>query len=105
MTDAEKSEILHIWHVCDVENVAIYAKFIAIYAVLLQNLLFTLFCREISCGEKLSPKEHLWRKNDKYEVWRGTRRAAAAPRLRNGSQTTKHMLVQGVQHAATVFRR
>ena len=27
MTDVEKSEILHIWHVCDVENVAIYAKF------------------------------------------------------------------------------
>ena len=68
MTDVEKSEILHIWHVCDVENVAIYAKFIAIYAVLLLNLLFTLFCREISCGEKLSPKVHLWRKNDKYQV-------------------------------------
>ena len=50
--------------------------FIAIYAVLLLNLLFTLFCREIfatiyalSCGEKLSPKVHLWRKNDKYQVW------------------------------------
>ena len=77
MTDVKKSEILHIWHVCgvgreknvcDVENVAIYAKFIAIYAVLLQNLLFTLFCREISCGEKLSPKLHLWRKNDEYQV-------------------------------------
>ena len=27
MTDVEKSEILHIWHVCDVENVAIYEKF------------------------------------------------------------------------------
>ena len=27
MTDVEKSEILHIWHVCDVENAAIYAKF------------------------------------------------------------------------------
>ena len=26
MTDVEKSEILHIWHVCDVENVAINAK-------------------------------------------------------------------------------
>ena len=44
--------------------------FIAIYAVLLLNLLFTLFCREIyfatiyalSCGEILSPKVHLWRK-------------------------------------------
>ena len=74
MTDVKKSEI----HVCDVENVAIYAKFIAIYAVLLLNLLFTLFCREIYfatiyallCGEKLSTKVHLWRKNDKYQVWR-----------------------------------
>ena len=43
--------------------------FIAIYAILLLNLLFTLFCREIfatiyalSCGEKLSSKVHLWRK-------------------------------------------
>ena len=27
MTDVEKSEILHIWHVCDAENIAIYAKF------------------------------------------------------------------------------
>ena len=27
MTDVEKSEILHKWHVCDVGNVAIYAKF------------------------------------------------------------------------------
>ena len=51
-------------------------KIYAIYAVLLLNLLFTLFCREIyfatiytlSCGEKLSPKVHLWRKNDKYQV-------------------------------------
>ena len=50
-------------------NVAIFAKFNAIYVVLLLNLLFTLFCREISCGEKLSPKVHLWRKNDKYKVW------------------------------------
>ena len=30
-----------------------------------------LFCRNLalSCGEKLSPKVHLWRKNDKYQVW------------------------------------
>ena len=26
MTNVEKSEILHIWHVCDVENVTIYAQ-------------------------------------------------------------------------------
>ena len=43
--------------------------FIAIYAVLSLNLLFMLFCREIyatiyalSCGDKMSPKVHLWRK-------------------------------------------
>ena len=75
MTDVDESEILHMWHVCEKENVAKYAKFIAFYAVLLLNLLFRLFCRKIfatiyalSCGEKLSPKVHLWRKNDKYEV-------------------------------------
>ena len=27
MADVEKSEVLHMWHVCDVENAAIYAKF------------------------------------------------------------------------------
>ena len=26
MTDVKESEILHIWHVCDVENVTIYAE-------------------------------------------------------------------------------
>ena len=69
MTDVEKSEFLYVWHVCGVGNVAIYAKFIAIYAVLLLNRLFTLFCCKIfatiyvlSCGEKLSPKVYLWRK-------------------------------------------
>ena len=51
MRDVEKSEILHIWHVCDVENVAIYAKIIAIYAVLLLNLLFATYA--LSCGEKI----------------------------------------------------
>ena len=58
MTDVEKSEILHTWHVCDVENVAIYAKFMHFFA--------TIYA--LSCGEKLSPKVHLWRKNDKYQV-------------------------------------
>ena len=59
MTDVEKSEILHIWHVCDVENVAIYAKFMLFSwkkSVLSKNEL----CREIRfvviyallCGEK-----------------------------------------------------
>ena len=49
--------------------------FIAIYAILLLNLLFTLFYRKIfatiyalSCGGELSPKVHLWRKNDNYQV-------------------------------------
>ena len=51
MTDVEKSEILHICHVCDVENFAIDAKFM-----------------QFSCGEKLNPKVHLWRKKDKYQV-------------------------------------
>ena len=74
----EKSEILHIWtmecvwcrkrrHIC---------KIYAIYAVLLPDLLFTLFSRKIyfatiyalSYGEKLSWRVHLWRKNDKYKV-------------------------------------
>ena len=59
ISDVEKSEILHIWHVCDVENVAIYAKFMQFFA--------TIYA--LSCGEKLSPKVHLWRKNDKYEVY------------------------------------
>ena len=46
--------------------------FIAIYAVLLLNLLLTLFCREVfatsyalSCGEKLNPKSTFVEKNDK----------------------------------------
>ena len=49
--------------------------FITIYAVLLLNLLFMLFCRKnfatiyaLSCREKLSPKVHLCRKDDKYQV-------------------------------------
>ena len=27
MTDVEKSEIFHIWHVCDVENVTLLPQF------------------------------------------------------------------------------
>ena len=38
---------------CDVENIAIYAKFMQFYA--------------LSCGEKLSPTVHLWRK--KWQIW------------------------------------
>lgn len=49
--------------------------FISIYAVLSLYLLFTLFCHEIfatiyaiSYLGELSPKVHLWRKDDKYQV-------------------------------------
>ena len=64
-------------HMRKINNVYNWWGYIAIHAVLLLNLLFTLFCREIYfatiyallCGEKLSPKIHLWRKNDKYQVW------------------------------------
>ena len=39
---------LSMYDTCaEIEN-SIYAKFIAIYAALLLNLLFPLFCREIS---------------------------------------------------------
>ena len=37
-----------------------------IHAVLSRNFA-TIYA--LSCEEKLSPKLHLWRKNDKYEVW------------------------------------
>ena len=33
----------------------------------------------LSCGEKLSPKVHLWSKNDKYQVW-PTRSRGGGPR-------------------------
>ena len=43
-TDVENSEILHIWHVCDVENVTIYAKCMqympVIHAVLSRNFMW-----------------------------------------------------------------
>ena len=52
MTDVEKSENLHIWHVCDVENVAIYAK-------------FTRFHVKKNWAQKYIGGEQ----NDKYEVW------------------------------------
>ena len=48
MTDVEKPEILHIWQVCCVEKVTIYAKF----------MLFSWKIQKFS----------LWRKNDKYQV-------------------------------------
>ena len=44
MTDVEKSEILHIWHVSDVENVAIYAKFMQFHVE--KNWAQKYICRE-----------------------------------------------------------
>ena len=54
MTDVEKSEIL-IWHVCGEENVVNISKTYVIFAT----------TYALSCGEKLSPKIHKCRKNDK----------------------------------------
>ena len=59
MTDVEKSEILHIWHVCDVENVAIYAKFMLFSwknqsCQNLRTLSRNLFCRNL--------RTFIWRK-------------------------------------------
>ena len=50
MTDVEKSDILHIWHVCDVKNVAIYAKFMQFHV------------------EKNLAQKYICGKNDKYQV-------------------------------------
>ena len=47
MTDVEKSEIPHIWHVCDVENVAIYAKFTCFHVE--KN-----WAQKYICGEKMT---------------------------------------------------
>ena len=67
-------KFLHSWHVYGVENVYVHIMlfcwkmgFVVIYAV----------CREICfdaiyallCGEKLNQRLHMWRKNDKYQVW------------------------------------
>ena len=59
MTDVEKSEIVHIWHVCDVENVAISAKFI-LFSWKISFVKIYALCRKIHfvviyallCGEK-----------------------------------------------------
>ena len=58
MTYVEKSEILYIWHVFDEKMLPHFAWS--------QNL----FCRNLHtlCGEKLSQKFSMWRKNDKFEV-------------------------------------
>ena len=56
MTDVGIYEILHLRHVCDVEKVAIYAKFIAIFAVLLLNLLFYAALSQNVMCKKIEPK-------------------------------------------------
>ena len=63
MTDVEKSEILHIWHVCDVEIVATYGKFMLLCCKISFVTIYAL-CREICfvaiyallCGEKFIQK-------------------------------------------------
>ena len=75
MTDVEKSEILHIWHVCDVEIVVTYGKFM-LFCCKISFVTIYALCREICfvaiyallCGEKFIQKFSMWRKNDKYEV-------------------------------------
>ena len=68
--------LLHIWHVCDVENVSTYVKimllcckisFFLIYVILLRNSFFVAIYA-LLCGEKLNQKLLLWRKNYKYQV-------------------------------------
>ena len=59
MTDVEKSEILHIWHVFDEENVATYGKFmlfcckirfVTIYAICCKICFVAIYA--LLCGEK-----------------------------------------------------
>ena len=74
MTNVEKSGTLHIRHVCDEENVAIFAKFYSCrfvaksinHAVLSRNLFCHNFCAFI--WRKIEPKVYFLGKNDKYEV-------------------------------------
>ena len=65
MTDVEKSEILNIWYVCDVENVAIHAKFMIFswkhqFCRKISFVVITHFCVEKNlsknflCGEKMT---------------------------------------------------
>ena len=55
--------LFHIWHVCDVENITSYAKFMLLcYKI---GFVVSHFCRKICFIQKFP----WWRKNDKYEVW------------------------------------
>ena len=72
-------EILNSPHLACIwwKNVATYGKFVLFCCKISFVIIYTL-CREICfvtiyaflCGEKLSQNFSLWRKNDKYEVWR-----------------------------------
>ena len=74
MTDVEKSEILHIWHVCDVENVAIYAKFMP-FSWKISFVKIYALCREIHFYRNL--RTFAWRKiypkiffmEKKLQIW------------------------------------
>ena len=50
MTYVEKSEILHIWHVCDVENVTIYANVMQF----LRAFMWRKIAQKYICGEKMT---------------------------------------------------
>ena len=62
--------ISHISVICKQLKFTLFCckiSWLAVYAVLLQNL----FCRDF-CVEKIfSQKCAMWRKNDKYDVWTG----------------------------------
>ena len=74
MTDVEKSEILHIWHVCDVENVTIYTKFMLFswknqFCQNLRTLSRNPFCRNLRTfvWRKIYPKNFYVEK--KWQIW------------------------------------
>ena len=74
MTYVEKSEILHIWHVFDVENVAIYAKFMLFswknqFCENLRTLSRNPFCCNLRTfvWRKIDPK--LFFVEKKWQIW------------------------------------
>ena len=74
MTDVEKSENLHIWHVCDVENVTIYTKFMLFswknqFCQNLRTLSRNPFCRNLRTfvWRKIYPKNFYVEK--KWQIW------------------------------------
>ena len=79
MTDVENSEILYIWHVYYIENVAIYAKFmlfswkisfVKIYALCCEIPFVVIYA--LLCGGKFIQRFCMWRKNDKYQGWKSS---------------------------------